>query len=77
MSSKLELKQEDESDEISELCLKIYQMEKNYIAMEKHYADKIKQLYTQINEKDQEFKKLKNEMEIIRGLASDHRKKAE
>lgn len=38
---------------------KISQMEKNYIAMEKYYADKIKQLYNQISNKDEEFKRLK------------------
>lgn len=37
-------------------------MEKNYIAMEKLYATKIKQLYQQIGEKDMQFKKLYAEM---------------
>lgn len=59
------------------LCEKISQMEKNYIAMEKLYATKIKQLYQQIGEKDMQFKKLYAEMVEIKAIAVDQKKKVE
>ena len=52
-------------------------MEKNYIAMQKHYSEKIKILYSQINEKDVQFKRLENEMQLVKNIAIEHKKKVE
>lgn len=51
-------------------------MEKNYIAMEKIYAEKIKQLYNQINEKDEQFKKLKVKVIEVKSIAETQSQKA-
>lgn len=45
--------------------------------MEKIYSDKIKFLYSQIMEKDQQFKKLQCQMLEIKNIAIDHKIKVE
>ena len=45
-------------------------MERNYISMERYYSQKIKTLYHELNEKDNEYRKLKKELLELRKLGS-------
>ena len=45
-------------------------MEKNYVRMEKYYSQKIKTLYEQLSEKDNEYKKLKRELLDLKKLGT-------
>ena len=73
----LSKKNEDQTQELSFLQEKIFSMEKNYVRMEKYYSLKIKTLYEQLYEKDNEYKKLKKELLDLKKLGTEHMKKVE
>lgn len=68
MSSKIEEKSNSDTDEIAYLAEQIYKMERNYIQMEKFYAEKLKTLHLHLMEKDHEFKRLQMELMDMKQL---------